>query len=679
MFHSVNFTDETKSVEKNFVRISLLKINLIFLFIAIIHFNAKAQWVNDPSINTKLAVNTNDPINISTASDQNGGAFIFWQDNKNKSLNDIYFMHVDVDGNKNFRADGKLISDVRLNKINPVSVSSQPGTAVVLWKQIIDSARSSLCLQKVSANGKLNWKDSSIQVSTNGNNILEYDAASDKKGNTIILYLTKKTGENNFDVRFQKVSALGRALIGESNNLVYTSKNRKNLPTIISDKKGGVFIFWVEDKNSKSVIYSMQVDSTLSINSGKSPTAISNTAQNVISYSASVSNNSHVYVAWQILKSNKVVYHQLISAQGKTLLRSGGEIAASLKGNQTYPQTLALDSTFILSWTNEINNDKNIYSQKFNSAGKSLWKGNGILVAGSSKDQFGQKIISDNNGGAILSWLDRRVEGKRGNIFSQKISSLGNLVWSADGVASASYDNSEKSYLSSVSDNNGGVIIFLKDKRNGKSGIYAQKIFSGGTYISQILNYKSELKNDSVLIIWNSANDKKGTSYDVQYALQTEAINSDWRTIKTFFVDSSMQSKNYKFAFMPAEQGTIQLRVVQKDKGGYVSSSKITNLNYYFGSSEIMVSQNFPNPFSDSTAITFYLPEKAKTSIEFFNSKIETISEIENKIYPAGQNKIIFYSKDLDPGIYFYRLTVHSGGARASDFVDVKKMVVTNK
>ncbi len=182
-------------IKRNFIYSSLLKINFILIFTAFFHLT-KAQWVNDPAVNTKLAIDTKDPINISTAPDQNGGAFIFWEDNKIRQLpdniSDIYFMHVDADGNKSFRADGKLVSINTANKINPVSTASLPGTAIVLWKQMRDSIHSNLYAQKVVSNGSFGWKDSSIQITKGDNIIFGYDVCSDKKGNAFVLYLTQK-------------------------------------------------------------------------------------------------------------------------------------------------------------------------------------------------------------------------------------------------------------------------------------------------------------------------------------------------------------------------------------------------------------------------------------------------------------------------------------------------------
>lgn len=79
-----------------------------------------------------------------------------------------------------------------------------------------------------------------------------------------------------------------------------------------------------------------------------------------------------------------------------------------------------------------------------------------------------------------------------------------------------------------------------------------------------------------------------------------------------------------------------------------------------------MLAQNSPNPFSDSTKISFYLPDDEEVTFEFFNSNIEMIKQIDDIEYPAGKNEIVFNAYDLPAGIYFYKLKV-------GKFVDVKK------
>ncbi|MCK7516364.1 MAG: hypothetical protein MZV64_00855 [Ignavibacteriales bacterium] len=81
-----------------------------------------AQWVSDPSSNTKLVIDPVDPINITALKDFAWRCLCFWQDKKGSSESDIYFIHFNKNGDVSFRADGKAVSTRRGAKENPLAV-----------------------------------------------------------------------------------------------------------------------------------------------------------------------------------------------------------------------------------------------------------------------------------------------------------------------------------------------------------------------------------------------------------------------------------------------------------------------------------------------------------------------------------------------------------------------------
>src|SRR5690606_30249592 len=263
-----------------------------------------------------------------------------------------------------------------------------------------------------------------------------------------------------------------------------------------------------------------------------------------------------------------------------------GKEATMLEGSQVNPQVLTGDSTIILSWTNEQNNDRNIFIQKFDTQGKSLWQKNGLPVIHLNGAQFGQKIITDGKGGAIVSWIDRRVDSLRGNIYAQRITSNGNFAWDSTGIPVASSKNTEKSYLSVLSDNRGGAIFIFKDKRDNKGEIYGQKVFNTGTYVSQIIGFTAEAENDSVKISWYSANEIGKTRYDVERTSQSDSSSTDWQTIGTIYSDGESSAKFYEFFDKPDVAGTVYYRVIQSDDHGNFQPSDVSKVNYLSGRSE---------------------------------------------------------------------------------------------
>src|ERR1035437_3193676 len=199
------------------MRISILSIKLfpnyltsIFLLM-ICSLPLGAQWVNNPALNTKIVTDGSNPINISSVEDLKGGAFIFWEDNKSKFQNDIYFVHMDGNGKVSTRADGKKVSDNYGNKINPIASSNMPNTAVVVWKDYSKNKNGNLFAQRVFVNGNLMWQKDGVQVTPDFPDVTDYSACSDGHGDVYISYIAKADEfRSSYKLILQKVGVEGQ-------------------------------------------------------------------------------------------------------------------------------------------------------------------------------------------------------------------------------------------------------------------------------------------------------------------------------------------------------------------------------------------------------------------------------------------------------------------------------------
>ncbi len=672
MYLNLTYLDALSTVNNSQSVIIQMIIAAVILFCPAVF----AQWVNNPSINTKLVSNVINPINISSVEDKKGGAFVFWEDNKSSFQNDIYFIHVDGNGKISFRADGKKVSEFPGVKVNPVSSAYLPGSALILWKDFSRSKTGDLFIQRVLFNGSLLWTNTGVQITSSqidhsGKEVEDYSLSVNNLGNAFTAYILKEADIGKESrICLQKISASGKLMFPSDSLVIHKSMFKKTSPAVVPDDNGGAAVFWIEYQNNKSSIFIHKVDSLGKIIQRKKPLMISGINDNIISFSVQPIGNGSIYIAWQVQKPEKEIRHQLISNDGKLLWGTGGKSSTTMKGSQLNPQVLISDSSIILSWVNEFNKDRDIYTQKYNLNGKALWKEKGIPVIEYDGDQFGQKIISDGKSGAIITWFDRRIDTIKANIYSQRISASGVLLWNQTGVETAVNYNTEKSYLNIVSDQRGGVISVFKNNRVGKGEIYAQKIFNSGTYVSQIIGLNAERASDSVKVSWYSANETEAVEYDIERTFNSDTSISKWAVIGTVASNDQSGIKYYEFFDKPEESGTLYYRVVQRDFSGNFQPSDVIRINYFDSANNITVAQNIPNPFNGSTIISFYLPAASEVKIEFFNSQVEKISEVKQK-FPAGENEITFSSNDLPTGIYFYRFQV-------KDFVDVKKMVVSD-
>ena len=649
--------------------IKSLHLFVILYLISIPLNTATAQWANNPAENTQIAFDLADPINISAVGDHSGGAFIFWEDNVTGLQNEVRFMHIEQNGDISFRADGKRISEKIGDQDNPAAISSGRNTAVVAWKDFSGSKTGDLFVQKVNSGGSNLWNEEGIKINRLGKEISDYSLCADPKNEVFITYLAKEPGSVlNTHVMLQKLSPEGRLLLDSTGLTVSSSPNSKLTPSVLPDDSGGVYVFWLESSGNREVILSQHYDKTGKALWGKKPLPVTDNNLNVITFSA-INSGNEIYIAYQVLKKNKAIYHQLLNYKGKLLWGKNGRLCSVVESIKSMPQMINSGSSLILSWTDERNNDRNIYIQKYDREGKPQWVTGGVPVVRMNGDQFGQRLIPDDQNGAIIAWLDRRAVSITGNIYSQRVNAEGSLMWDSSGIAIGSYFNTPKSYLNMLSDGNGGAIAVFKEKRNSRNGIFVQKIFSTGTFVSQIIGFNAGIVSDSIKVSWYSANEIPQSSYEIERCMQTDTGNTDWQKLAVIGSNSSMSANYYEYYDKPDTSGTLYYRVVLGDNSGNKQSSDISRVTYLESANYIIVTQNNPNPFSDSTVIKFYLPEESNVKIEFFNNHIEKIDEIRNR-FPAGENSVTFLASSRQPGIYFYKF-------ESGSFVEVKKMVLT--
>jgi Tol biopolymer transport system component len=81
--------------------------------------------------------------------------------------------------------------------------------------------------------------------------------------------------------------------------------------------------------------------------------------------------------------------------------------------------------------------------------------------------------------------------------------------------------------------------------------------------------------------------------------------------------------------------------------------------------------QNYPNPFNPATRIDFEIIEPGFASLRIYNLFGQEVDELINKHMPKGLHSVVWNSKDLPAGIYYYRLSDHLGSV-------TKKMVLAD-
>jgi hypothetical protein len=184
--------------------------------------------------------------------------------------------------------------------------------------------------------------------------------------------------------------------------------------------------------------------------------------------------------------ANYDIYAQRVDSMGNLRWQSQGVPVCSLTTTGAWRPAIVPDGRggVIVAWA-EWGRDStgytHVYAQRLDSMGNRLWPENGITVCGQWSGGGHVAMAGDNAGGAVIVWVDGRYSSE-GDIFAQRMDSLGNPVWQVDGVPVCTAGGEQWDPMVALNDNGSAFVSWANDYRISTSmnGIYAQLLDSLG-------------------------------------------------------------------------------------------------------------------------------------------------------------------------------------------------------
>lgn len=114
---------------------------------------------------------------------------------------------------------------------------------------------------------------------------------------------------------------------------------------------------------------------------------------------------------------------------------------------------------------------------------KAVWNSGGVHINRNKRNGYNPDVVGDDLGGAVITWTEDLQTNSV--VYAQRIKDDGTLFWDTTGVSLSipSKIDEKKSVPVIVSDNEQGAIIAWIDERNGRKDIYAQRIRANGALV----------------------------------------------------------------------------------------------------------------------------------------------------------------------------------------------------
>ena len=361
------------------------------------------------------------------------------------------------------------------------------GGAIIAWSDNRSGVMNrNIYAQRIDSTGSVLWVTNGVPICEATDNQISVKIISDGEGGAILVWEDRRKGGVDLDLYAQRINSTGDKLWAPSGIPICTAQEIQEGPAIISDGAKGVIVAWADWRSFFVDIYAQRINSSGATLWKDNGTAIC-TAPSTQGINEIISDGaSGAIISWSDARSGFLendIYAQRINSTGATLWEDNGTAICKEKSLQDQTRiTYDGEQGAIIIWVdNRSKNDLgDIYAQRVNSTGATLWEDNGTAICTTLSFKPFLGIISDEAGGAILTW-DTWEGGNFKDIFAQRINSTGGTLWENNGTAICSDENPQKT-PHIAKDGVGGAVITWTDMRTDSFGdVYAQRINSNGT------------------------------------------------------------------------------------------------------------------------------------------------------------------------------------------------------
>lgn len=429
-----------------------------------------AQWSNNgaPVCFADSAQNS-----VSCIFDDINGTIFAWLDRRNGNY-DVYAQKFNMAGIAQWSYNGVPVCTTAGSKGGLAITSDESGGAIMVW-----SCGGNIYSQRINSSGMIQWPAGGVPICVGPQSKQWPKIISDDVGGAIICWQDYRNG--NYDIFAQRINNLGQIQWLENGVAVCDTAWDQTLPEMAADGSGGAVITWKDNRagsSSYSNVYIQKIN-----NNGQRQWPVYGLAlctDPLDQWPLKVigNNNAGFIVIWKS-DYNAAIQGQRVDSMGNKKWGNYGVSIVSTTG-QVSGGDLVSDGArgAIFTWGEFTNSYYKIKAQRIDSLGVKLWGANGLATSIDSSAQFNPRVVSDQAGGAIVSWYDWKHLNF--DIYAQRIDFSGNRVWSDTGRAMC-LANGDQQYQCMASNNEGGAIIAWVDSRNGNEDIYAQRVNSDGT------------------------------------------------------------------------------------------------------------------------------------------------------------------------------------------------------
>ncbi len=447
---------------------------------------ANAQWHGNVVVLCDTSGDVSATMLPQIATDDAGGAFVCWQDNRNRHDYDVYAQYVDSSGKVKWQKDGIPIAALPAGQGYPRITEDGNGGAFIAWEDSRIYVDTYVYAQRVNKNGQFLWPNSGIKASDQDG--LFISIHNDGKGG---LFLGWVSG-GIYNTYLQRLDSLGNRMWGDSGVQV-TNRSGIIYPngvSVTTDGAGGAIVAGAEGSdNDHQNMYVQRVDS-----SGKplwqangillNDTTIHNGGPVITS-----DNNGGAIIEWADRTRNARV--QRVNGSGNILWQQNGIELPVLNLNSAGGLGNTPDK-----YGGAIVGIR-LRRHLIDPSGNKIWGDTGVAYS-TNPNTLSSSQVSDGNGGVLIFAESQTNKGQL--IAAQWIDKNGKIRFGKDGAQLAPYAVlPHQVFPGAVSDGKGGAVICWGEGDSQLVGsIYATRIDTS-SFVTSVRSSRSVIPQEMQL------------------------------------------------------------------------------------------------------------------------------------------------------------------------------------
>ncbi|MDD5382231.1 MAG: hypothetical protein PHH60_01055 [Candidatus Margulisbacteria bacterium] len=496
----------------------------------------KALWEKDGIPVCSASNNQERPIILAVPK----GAIIAWNDSRSGNV-DIYAQKIDLAGNLLWDKDGVAASAVPYSQQNPKLAPDGSGGVVMVWADE-RAEQSDIYAQRIYSDGRIAWSENGRVVCKGLGKQQNPVITPLPNEDWLVLWEEDQSGKTKVDLYAQKINSAGLALWRTDGLPIAAAREMQESPTLVTTPKGNVILAWQDNRFGNYDLYAQKISPDGALLWDKAGIVVCSATGSVAQQNIEIAPNGRdeiilafedqragyfniylqkinkngrlawgangkpvakgaanqlnprivpdgaggVFIAWEDYRVEEypAIRLQRINSEGRNLWESS-LVMAQIKSRKTRPLMVSdRAGGVIIAWQDDrdVLSLIDLYAQRISGKGELLWGKNGKAVISANGEQVEAAMISDGAGGAILAWTDYRRGDRNPDVYSQRLNAKGDPLWSADGVLVCGAPDVQRA-PQVVSDGENGAIISWTDKGGGSYDIYAQRIDGRGRAI----------------------------------------------------------------------------------------------------------------------------------------------------------------------------------------------------